>query len=376
MRILFITTNFKHGGAATGARNLASCLEYYGHEVIKVDKYYNTGFRYFFFGLFRLVERIIERCFLYKDDSHFVKIGPASLDVISLVERFRPDIVQFGFIAGNIISYKDIRKISKPVYMRVSDFWPFHGVKHYPSFEKKQKSLLSGFLFRMFMKNFYFENVSVICPSEWTKDKLLESDFIFNGVSFIPNAVDVSVDVKVSNSFAFDFLVISGNLDDPRKGILNFLKFFKLAVECGLKMKLSLIGRYSQRLKKIVNSMGLAEHVSFLGLLDSLVVKEHIAKAKFLICPSTYDNSPNVVTEAFSLGTPVIAQSYTGMNSYVRHGFNGFLLDFNDCSKSNVNHFNNLFINDLVELRYNAHQSALIDFSYNSIAKKYTHVYS
>jgi glycosyltransferase involved in cell wall biosynthesis len=52
-----------------------------------------------------------------------------------------------------------------------------------------------------------------------------------------------------------------------------------------------------------------------------------------LLCPSSVDNSPNVVIEALSHGRPVIAQLGTGMDSYISTD-TGRLIDFGGDSRS------------------------------------------
>ena len=60
-----------------------------------------------------------------------------------------------------------------------------------------------------------------------------------------------------------------------------------------------------------------------------------------LLCPSHSDNSPNVLTEAFSFGVPVVAQMGTGMDTYVNK-YTGALIDFQVSSDDNINRFSSI----------------------------------
>lgn len=78
---------------------------------------------------------------------------------------------------------------------------------------------------------------------------------------------------------------------------------FKIAGETG--------GEYYESLVKLVNELGLADKVEFLGLVTGEEKDMIYAGAKCLLLMSKSENFGNVIVEALSQGTPVIASKGT-----------------------------------------------------------------
>lgn len=78
-------------------------------------------------------------------------------------------------------------------------------------------------------------------------------------------------------------------------------------------------------LENLVASYGLENYVNLIGKSDCIF---HLYQASdFLVHPSTFnDDLPNVVSEAMSLGLPVIASNHAGLPEQVEDGANGFLV--------------------------------------------------
>lgn len=378
MKILYITTNFRSGGAATGSRNLASSLEQYDNvKVIRVDKYSPPLYKRLIFTIFRGIERTIEKFLLRKSDSHFLKLAPSTLDILYLEKLYAPDIIQLGFIAGNIINVSDLQKLRVPVVMRLSDFWPFLGPYHYPeikfsSLNKREK--LASFLLKINNKKEYFSNINLVCPSKWTKSLIESSDYYFSKVQYIPNAVKTNESVLTSYH-ENEFVAISKILDDPRKGVYNLIIFLSCYYKTFGKFKIHLIGNYTNKLKKSIEKLNISSCVIFHGPLNKKEIDVIVSKSAYLICPSIYDNSPNTLTESLSIGVPVIAQKDTGMDSYIYEEKNGYLFDFLDISESNIRRFslinssrNTFDKTKVIELTKN-------EFSYQVVSEKYINLY-
>lgn len=78
----------------------------------------------------------------------------------------------------------------------------------------------------------------------------------------------------------------------------------------GLNAKLHQTG-YEHYLEFLIRSLGISNHIKFLGALSATEMRDEYLMANLFICPSTIENSSNSVAEAQILGVPLIA-SYVG----------------------------------------------------------------
>ncbi|MBO4291096.1 MAG: glycosyltransferase family 4 protein [Lachnospiraceae bacterium] len=88
------------------------------------------------------------------------------------------------------------------------------------------------------------------------------------------------------------------------------------------KIKISAYGRY---LRELIIRGGLADHVTFLGRLDSEQMKERYLKSHLFVCCSSIENSPNSLGEAMLLGMPCVSADVGGIPSIFTDGEDGLL---------------------------------------------------
>lgn len=82
---------------------------------------------------------------------------------------------------------------------------------------------------------------------------------------------------------------------------------------------------YGKYIARRIASLGLEEHVSYLGSLDETAMCDAFCAANAVISASTVENSPNGVCEAMLLGVPVVSSMVGGVASLITHGREGFL---------------------------------------------------
>lgn len=79
---------------------------------------------------------------------------------------------------------------------------------------------------------------------------------------------------------------------------------------------------FTERLRKQVTGRG---DIIFAGRFDHSQIRRVLAGLDVLVVPSVwYENSPNVILEAFATGTPVVVSRLGGMAELVTDGVNGF----------------------------------------------------
>lgn len=113
----------------------------------------------------------------------------------------------------------------------------------------------------------------------------------------------------------------------PRKNQLEVIKAFEMALAEGVKGKLWLYGyaqeAYAQKCKEYIIEKNLQNVVFVCGF--SFSMKEIYKKADVLICGSTVESYPNVISEALANGLVVISAPVAGVPEVLRDAENGYL---------------------------------------------------
>ncbi len=118
----------------------------------------------------------------------------------------------------------------------------------------------------------------------------------------------------------------------PRKGVDLLLEAMRPLFDDYPDLLLSVIGGGSevQALQAVAESFGIANRVSFEGMLRSDRIQLRLASADVLVLPSRWDGWGMVVNEALSAGVPVIVSDRCGAADLIQHGVNGFVFRSED----------------------------------------------
>lgn len=82
-------------------------------------------------------------------------------------------------------------------------------------------------------------------------------------------------------------------------------------------------------LQKLASTLTLSSQLSFHGHLDKSALSHQLISANdCLLLLSSYDNYPNCIIEANSLGIPVFAFNVGGISKQIHHLINGYLVDY------------------------------------------------
>jgi glycosyltransferase involved in cell wall biosynthesis len=202
------------------------------------------------------------------------------------------------------------KQYSLPLYVKV------HGTD--------VNSLVAGSTITSKSLNVVNQAEKVICVSMALKNRLVELgasekklDVLYNGVDrtiFHPmDRVDVRRQLKIDPE---GFLVLYvGNLKKD-KGLEELVRAFKSVTEVdGSRSRLVIIGSgaYKASLEQLVYSLILTESVQFQGSLPLEQISLWMNAASVLCLPSYMEGVPNVVLEALSCGTKVVATSVGGI---------------------------------------------------------------
>lgn len=121
----------------------------------------------------------------------------------------------------------------------------------------------------------------------------------------IPNPIDIS-STKRHDTVRKDQVVFVGHVNE-QKGVLDLLRAWEAANARAAGAKLKIIGPIQADFAERVEPWSRMSDVMFTGSLSHEEAMAEIASSKCLVLPSYTEGFPNVVLEAFALGTPVIA---------------------------------------------------------------------
>jgi len=181
---------------------------------------------------------------------------------------------------------------------------------------------------RWFLKRFRM----VICVSAATAKLMAGYGVKPDRIKVIHNAVNCEGDVTPADLHKefdipsrFQVIVAAGRLS-PEKGHRYLVDAVKILVDSGFPVCLLLLGAGKElpRLERQVAEANLGEHVVFGGFRKPIL--PYLAGADLVVNPSETEGLPNVVLEALSVRTPVVATDVGGVGEIITSGKTGWLV--------------------------------------------------
>jgi glycosyltransferase involved in cell wall biosynthesis len=149
----------------------------------------------------------------------------------------------------------------------------------------------------------------------------------------IPNIVDLTrFPFRPLRTFGdAPHIIVTRNLE-PIYDIPTALAAFARVREAFPRAILTVAGTGPEleRLRALARQLGMEESVQFPGRIENADIAKLYAAADCLINPSTVDNMPISVLEAFASGVPVVSTDAGGIPDIVDHGRSGLLVPIGD----------------------------------------------
>jgi glycosyltransferase involved in cell wall biosynthesis len=168
-----------------------------------------------------------------------------------------------------------------------------------------------------------------------TPSKFLFRVFSRYGLSaeVVPNIIDLSRFVPGRTRMFGDapHLVVTRNLE-PIYDIPTAIRAFariRDGFQCA-RLTIAGTGPELSRLEALVADLGLQTAVSFTGRIANADIPALYASADCLLNPSTVDNMPVSILEAFASGVPVVSTCAGGIPDLVEQGVSGLLVPVGD----------------------------------------------
>lgn len=172
------------------------------------------------------------------------------------------------------------------------------------------------------------DNVDLlISPSQFMIDKFHDNNF-FNNVRCvkIPLGVEYSSNKTIKDYETIDITYI-GTLG-KHKGVHTLITAFKDMDNENIKLHIIGKGYDEDEFKKLAMD---DDRIVFHGFVDNKDILKFYEQTNVFVIPSIcYDNSPLVIYESFSTGTPVIGSNIGGIPELVMEDYNGFLFESNN----------------------------------------------
>jgi glycosyltransferase involved in cell wall biosynthesis len=344
MKILFVSTNEKSGGAAVASKRLFEALrkknidcemfvqkkESNSNIIITKNNFFNK-----YFILFKKVfERLTIKLFGGKTNNFSTSI------FLSFNSKLinTSDLIHLQWINNGFLSIKDISKINKPIVWTLHDMWAFTGGCHYSGkckkFEKSCSNCpileneffdLSKHILEKKLKLWKSLDLTVVCPSKWLASEAKKSKlFSRRIVKIIPNGIDLNIFkkgnvIQARKKFNLPLdknLILFGAINstnDLRKGFDLLDKSLKELLKNKLNLELVVFG----------SNMGPKElcgyKVNYLGSLNENEIISAYSACDCFVAPSREDNLPNTIMEALACSMPVVAFNVGGIPDMVEH---------------------------------------------------------
>ena len=168
-----------------------------------------------------------------------------------------------------------------------------------------------------------------------TPSRYLERVFAGHGLSaqVIPNIIDLSRFTRRAPRAFGDapHLVVARNLE-PIYDMPTALRAMVLVRRRYPQARLTMAGSGPElsALQALSMSLGLATCVQFAGRIDNAQMPALYASADLALNPSTVDNMPNSLLEAFASGVPLVSTDAGGIPDIARHGVDAWLVPVGD----------------------------------------------
>lgn len=312
------------------------------------------------------------------------------------------DILHLHWINSGFLSLKNLKtlfKLKKPMVLTLHDMWTFTGGCHYAAdcdhfmqqcgecpilknpFEKDISR--KGWLAK---KEIYTQNDNIVfvACSEWMAKMARQSGLLKDAkIIAIPNPINTEIykpldKVTLRKEWDIDLdtkIILFGaaNINDQRKGmtyLIAALKLLKQNNPSNLKIEIILFGKNTE--SAVAELPFKVRNLPVITSEQTLVNIYNLADV--FVLPSLEDNLPNMVMEALACSIPVVAFNQGGVPEMVSHKQNGYIAEYQSAEDLQAG-INWVLNNKTIDLKNNARQKVLIEYSESIIAEKYQQIY-
>ena len=274
-----------------------------------------------------------------------ISMGMQSINLGTLISRFKPDVINLHWINAGIASIRTVGRLQAPVVWTLHDMWPFTGGCHYSGDCRQYREscarcpkikqvlgavALTHWVYKRKKTHWSGKRLYAITPSAWMK-KLAHSSSLFAkaNITHIRNCVEPGI--------------FNGGAREITRAQLGLASNTQAILFAGANQARKGANIIPTVIERLINSpeseryrflfmgglppgLALGKHVVQLArTTDEHRVASYYAASDLYALPSIEDNLPNTISESLSCGTPVAAFPTGGIVEMVKNGLNGTL---------------------------------------------------
>ncbi len=311
------------------------------------------------------------------------------------------DILHLHWINRGFLSIKNIKslfRLNKPVVWTLHDMWTFTGGCHYAGdcdhflnhcgdckfLRNPGKYDLSrkGWIKKqeVYQQN---EKLVFVACSQWLANVAKTSSLLKNfRVEAIPNPINTElykpldkIAIRKKWNIVPDVKIIlfgAANINDKRKGIIYLLEALEIIKKTGTDSNIQMLLFGKNKALDVSTLPFPTKSLSIIHNENDLVEIYNLADV--FVLPSLEDNLPNMVMEALSCAVPVVAFDQGGIPEMLHHQQNGYIAQYQSAADLATG-IQWILNEESDELKHNARQKVLNDYSEKVVAEKYTKLY-
>jgi glycosyltransferase involved in cell wall biosynthesis len=246
------------------------------------------------------------------------------LAVGAFLRRHRVDVVlaEYGMIGAEVMDACMHAKIPLVVHFHGYDAYNEHAISPY---------------YRTTYRRMFLYAAALIAVSHDMEQQLTRLGAPAEKIVYGPYGVDPTLFARVHPEVSAPRFLAVGRFVDKKAPYLTILAFSKV-VQAYPAAQLIMVGNgpLYEACQQLIQSLGLAQSVSLLGVQSHAAVASHMKQARAFVQHSvrtSYGDSegtPVAVLEAGMSGLPVVSTRHAGIKDVVIEGETGFLVDESD----------------------------------------------
>ena len=239
------------------------------------------------------------------------------------------DIIHLHWVAGFLDVPSFFKNCNKPIVWTLHDYAPFNNGLHYPNVNEEVYDEDAKINAEIIKNALSFKTPTIVTPSNYLKAKS-QSSKVFRELNHyqIFNPTDANTYYYQDKTIAKKQL----NLPSDKKVIVfvtDELSYTRKGFDYLIKA-LDKLNSDNIHAIAIGNNHGNqpfnSTDINYVGQIsDGKILSTYYSAADLLITPSLDDNLPNIIVEAHSCGTPVVAFNVGGISEMIRNGENGLM---------------------------------------------------